>query len=265
MKKWEKIEGTDESFKMSFQQVYPIPEDRSSSRSTKELSTEEVHSSGASLWSLDKLNVDQLTLSQGFDHPLAMEKLSEYGPKGLESTWGYDLIRLWIPVEIFDETGVGLFLENTFLHRAVSAGLFLFSLAANLNPTGYPSKDCRIVNRSNSGPSGRPDRQITLFGILSCLMEFKTRRVCKHGETDVLDMDTPVSLFYRDGVYEEKVLTGVEKKRTNIIYQVCWSSSVFVSLIILKSPDMASASHSILRTFNRCQRKRLLPGHPERQ
>ena len=100
-------------------------------------------------------------------------------------------------------------------------------------------------------------------------MEVKTRRVCLSDGKDVLDMDGPVSFLYGYRGYNEDALNNLtprEKKETTILYQVCWfSREIFVSLIILKSPDMASITHSMLRTFNCCQRRTLFLGHPERR
>ena len=63
----EKLEGSVDSFAKLFQTKFKAPDDHSSSCSIKALSIEEIHSSGPSLRSLEKFEIDQLTLSQGYD------------------------------------------------------------------------------------------------------------------------------------------------------------------------------------------------------
>jgi hypothetical protein len=268
MDSWKRIEENGLTFEALFQQGgIPVPEDRSASRSIKDLSLQERVESGPSLQSLGELRVDQLTLSQGSDHSWAMEKLSTYGPDDEHLVhWDPRVIECFIPDYITDENSVIKYLEESFLYKAMCGGFFLFHSATNLaaEPKCCPRKGLRLADRSGYGSSGRPDRQIDRNEKPCCLMEFKTGKVCMCGEIDVLDMKD-VCLPYKNGGNFELGLTGVEKKKTTLAYQVCWFSRVFVLLIILESPGMASATDSKVRTFNCRQRKKLYLGHPERQ
>ena len=228
MHSWGKIQGSDDSFMDLFQQLENInaPEDRpSSSRSIKELSLEEIHSSGPSLRGLEKLDVDQLTLGQGYDHSWAMDALSTYGPMGHPQSWEREYAEDLVPDTILDENSVVKYIEEAFLKRALCGGFFLFSLAKGLGAMRCPSRNsCKIVNQSSSGPSGRPDLQLVRNGKLCDVVEVKRKRVCISDGIDILDKVRQADLLYGEhGCGEDglKCLTSSQKKATTLIYQVC--------------------------------------------
>jgi hypothetical protein len=259
MTEWEFIaEGSDrKSFKNLFELQFTPPEDRSLSERTKYLSIDEKFGSGPSLRSLEELRVDQLTLGEGFGHSWAMESLSAYGPKGFEDSWGELAILMDIQEpNICCEAHVGNYLDKVFFKRAMCGGFFLYSLMKGLRPDFCPGMrggGFNFVDESTMGPSGRPDRQFTYKGNKCCLVEMKTKRVCTCNGRDILDNPNSSSIF-PSGKYTDEWFNGLtadSKKITQIIYQVCWfSREIFVSLIILKSPDMASAYQSILRSYH---------------
>jgi hypothetical protein len=228
MDSWVKLEGRGDSFEELFKKKLATPLDHSTSLSMKTLSVDEIHSSGPSLRSLGKLEVDQLTLTQGYDYSWAMEMLSTYGPMGLPHSWDPNTWRYAIFEEILDENSVVKYLEEVFLSRALCGGFFLFALATGLDPPiRCPAKEsARFINQSSSGPSGRPDLQLVRNGNLCGSVEVKTRRVClidgRDGidERDVLDMVGEVSLLYGDQGFTDTLVTGSEKKATTILYQV---------------------------------------------
>lgn len=190
----------------------------------KELSIEEIHSSGPLLRRLEKLEVDQLTLTQGYDHSWAMEMLSTHGPTGFPQSWDPNNWSFSVADYFTDELTLVNYLEEIFFSRALCGGFFLFALATGLEPFSCPGKEsCRLINQSSSGYSGRPDLQVEHNEKLCGSVEVKTRRVCLIEGRDVLDMVEEVSLLYGDQGYNEHVLhslSGSEKKATMILYQV---------------------------------------------
>ena len=248
MYNWGLVEESGNSFEKLFERGMAAPRDQTSSASMKTLSIDEIHSSGPSLRSLEKLEVEQLTLTQGYDFSWATEILSTYGPKGGEESWESEDWEFSVPDKITDERSVGKYLEEVYFSRAICAGFVLFALATGLRSIRCPGRDsCRIVDQSTSGPSGRPDLQFERQEKLCGLVEIKTKRVCvisgREGR-DVLDMVGEASLFYRDGEFKDLELEGGDKKATTILYQVC---PFF--FLISKNPHLYQIWHQLLTRF----------------
>lgn len=258
MQSWSEAEGSN-TFAELFKLTVPAPGDDTSSHSMRQLTEEEIHSSGPSLRKLETFDfVEQMKLGN-HDYSWAKDKLSKYGPDE-QSRYG------WLPVQmqygcpalIRNENSVGQFLVETYLQRALCGGYFLFSLVNSLPAqTRCPSNtSCELVDLSTSGASGRPDRQFDRPGKpCCCLMEFKTKKVCQVGRNDILDKVGGVDLLYQSESYQEDLLSGLEptkKKATSLIYQVCGFPREIFRLNILKSPDMASAEDSKIQIFNCC-------------
>jgi hypothetical protein len=232
MKSWVKAERGRASFAQLFGEIFEVPVDRSSSRSIKTLSDQEMHSSGPSLRALETLEVNQLKLGEDLDHSWAMGELAAYGPCGFDGSWQSDFMVLNMPTEIRDESHVGKYVEGIHLQRALCGGFFLFSLATGLQPQTCPtSSNCLITNQSSSGPSGRPDAQLELYSNICTTLEYKTKRVCICSGKDVLDELRHVNLLYGDQGFIADLLessSAAKKKAIKITYQVFWFSSEII-------------------------------------
>lgn len=167
-----KLEGSGDSFESLFKEEFKPPEDRTSSYSMKELSIEEIHSSGPLLRRLEKLEVDQLTLTQGYDHSWAMEMLSTYGPTGFPQSWDPDNWSFSVADYFTDELTLVKYLEEIFFSRALCGGFFLFALATGLEPFSCPGKEsCRLVNQ------GILEGQIYRWNVMkSCVAQWRLRQ-----------------------------------------------------------------------------------------
>ena len=259
MKSWEKLEeGSDgsRSFANLFQTEFQPPPEAPSASSMKTLTIDEIHSSGPSLRTLSELNVEQLTLGQGYNYSWAMESLSAYGPRGFEQTWDPLGIQMDIGDQIAGEPDVSRYLEHVFLTRVLCGGFFLYSLAQPEpnNEIGCPGRQsCRIDDRSTTGPGGWPDREISYRQNNCCLVEFKTYRVCCSQGEDILDIDSrDGGLLYGEAYSDDWFygLSPLNKKKNSLIYQVRWfPGDIFVSLIILESPGHQLLSRSCKHTI----------------
>jgi hypothetical protein len=214
------------SFAQYFEQQFQCPRDQTSTNSLKQLSLEEIHGSGASLWTLGSLAVEQLTLGH-FNYSWATNMVSTEGPQGGLYTWSEDYLENEIPPSIREENNVLDYIEKLYLRRALCAGVFLFRSSTRSSPERCPSQPgCRIDTQSASGPSGRPDREVHRAGNRCCLVEGKTRRVCTDLDTDVLEMiskDPASLLLYQGQHYDENAFSEAaagKKKAMIIIYQV---------------------------------------------
>ena len=188
----------------------------------RDVTDEELWSSGPSLRTSENLEVEQLTLGEGFDYTWAMEQLSAYGPTGQQNSWDEDFIsRFGIPDEIRNENNVTKFLEEGFLGRVMCAGFFLFATATNVSPTPCPTKEStKIKDESTSGPSGRPDRQLIRHGKNHCLVEIKTKKVCRSGAGNLIHVLREAPVLHGDLKENFIRLESGKKKSTSLLYQV---------------------------------------------
>ena len=230
MSGWQLANQDQPSFAKYFEQQFQPPQDRTSTQTLKIPSTVEIHASGPSLTTLESLTVEQLTLGT-HDHSWATNMLSTYGPEGLPSTWSQeDFLQYEMPAEILEENNVLEYIEKIYLRKAVCAAVFLFRSSTGSPPERFPfpPTGCRIVHQSASGPSGRPDREVFHGEKRCCLLEAKTRRVCRDGDLDGdvlhrISEHLECLLLYQGADYDPTALSTAsagKRKAMTIIYQV---------------------------------------------
>jgi len=226
---WQLANQDQPSFAKYFEQQFQSPQDRTNTQTLKIPSILEIHASGPSLTTLESLTVEQLTLGP-LDHSWATNMLSTYGPQGLSATWSQDFLQYEMPVAILEENNVLDYIEKIYLRKAICAAVFLFrsSTASPPERFPFPPTGCSIVNQSASGPSGRPDREVFRGEKRCCLVEAKTRRVCRDGDLDGdvlhrISEHPQCLLLYQGANYNSTALSTApagKRKAITIIYQV---------------------------------------------
>jgi hypothetical protein len=222
---WELESDDSPSFAKRFKDQVTLLSSRSESLSMKSLSITEKHDNGPSLKRFGKLDVEQLTLNQNHDHTWASHMLSSYAPSAPHNlNWALPSFDWRGPRDIKDESAVVAYFQIKFLDRVHAAGVFLFLKSHDKPPELCPSLDgCNVEVQSSSGPNGRPDIQMVRNGNFFCLVEAKTKKVCKTERGDAMEVVSRAS-EYGDQLLlgDSEVVHGSpeEKKGMTIIYQV---------------------------------------------
>ncbi|KAG2057197.1 hypothetical protein BDR06DRAFT_1005248 [Suillus hirtellus] len=192
MEQWKRILGpallNSTSSELDFIQAFhqlrvAAPPNFVRSSRLKEISMEELHSSGSSLHGLCSLDLDTLHLAQK-EHTWqwARDTLSHHGPVLNGTSWTPEAIGCLsaMPVRIYDEFNVVEYLKSAFMGLVGCGATCLFQISCRPgdDPLGFPSslKGCAIQTKSMSGPSGRLDAEF-IWDFKTCVtVEVKTQK-----------------------------------------------------------------------------------------
>lgn len=153
MEQWKRIPGpvllnstsSELDFIQAFSQLHvAAPPDFVCSSRLKEISTEELHSSGSSLHGLCSLDLDTLHLAQKeHTQQWARDTLSHHGLVLNGTSWTPEAIGHLsaMPVRIYDEFNVIKYLKSAFMGPVGCGAICLFQISCRPSddPLGFPS------------------------------------------------------------------------------------------------------------------------------